>query len=96
MQDTSNVVSGSARTRISVQVLLFATYADLVGAERVPLEVVAPATVARVVETLRLTLPGAERIPARPLAAVNQVHARPETPVVEGDEVALLPPLAGG
>ena len=29
-------------------------------------------------------------------AAVNQVFARPETPVAPGDEVAFFPPVTGG
>lgn len=30
------------------------------------------------------------------LVAVNQTMARPETPVADGDEVALFPPVTGG
>jgi molybdopterin synthase sulfur carrier subunit len=41
-------------------------------------------------------LPGGDRIPPRPLCAVNLTHAALETTLTEGDEVALLPPLAGG
>jgi molybdopterin converting factor small subunit len=92
----SLAVPTTPATRISVRVLLFATYADLVGRERVDLELEAPATVAQVVRRLREEVPGGARLPERPLAAVNQVHARPETPIADGDELALLPPLAGG
>jgi molybdopterin synthase catalytic subunit len=81
---------------VSIRVLLFATYADLVGREFVDLMVRTPATVSDVVRQLRGSLPGAERIPARPLAALNQVHTRLEAGVRDGDELALLPPMAGG
>jgi len=27
---------------------------------------------------------------------VNRLYARPEQPLAEGDEVALIPPVAGG
>lgn len=55
-----------------------------------------PATAATVLAQLRLALPGTGAIPERPLVAVNQVHAFLDTPVTDGDEVAFLPPLAGG
>lgn len=81
---------------MNIRVLLFATYADLAGRGSVELRVAPPATVADVVRQLRGVLPGASRIPERPLVAVNQVHARLDTPVSDGDELALLPPMAGG
>jgi molybdopterin converting factor small subunit len=40
--------------------------------------------------------PGGTGLPARVLAAVNLVQASDATPLAEADEVALLPPLAGG
>lgn len=81
---------------LTVRLLLFATYADLAGRDQVTLEVPAPATVADVVRLFRASWPGADRVPDRPMAAVNRVHAQLDTVVHEGDEVALLPPLAGG
>jgi len=86
----------SASDLASVRVLLFATYADLIGRDAVELVVSTPATVADVVRQLRGSLPGAEHIPERPLAALNQVHTRLDAGVRDGDELALLPPLAGG
>jgi molybdopterin converting factor small subunit len=41
-------------------------------------------------------LAGGDRLPPDPLAAVNRVHAFADHPVEDGDEVAFLPPLAGG
>jgi molybdopterin converting factor small subunit len=81
---------------MTVRVLLFATYADLAGREAVDIPTGPEATVADVLRHLRAAIPGADRLPSRPLVAVNQVHARLETPVADGDEVAILPPMAGG
>lgn len=79
-----------------MRVLLFATYAEQAGRGSVELSLPAPATVRDVLARLRASLPGADRLPAEPLAAVNQAHARLSAPVQDGDEVAFLPPLAGG
>jgi len=84
-----------ATATISVRVLVFGLYAELAGRESMTCEVIAPATVADVLAVAR-RVPGLERMPARVLVAVNQVHARDNTPVKAGDEVAILPPLAGG
>lgn len=81
---------------MAVRVLLFATYADLAGAHSVEVPVESPSTVGDVLHRLRILLPGADRLPDRPLVAVNQVHARLDSPVSDGDEVAVLPPMAGG
>jgi MoaE-MoaD fusion protein len=81
---------------ITVRVLLFASYADLAGRATLELAVPRGATVRDVVQAVRQALPDGNRLPERPLAAVDRVHARPDTVVADGAEVALLPPLAGG
>ena len=81
---------------MTVRVLLFATYADLFGRSSVEIAVSPPATVGDVLRQLRGAFADASQLPARPLVAVNQVHARLETPIADGDELALLPPMAGG
>jgi molybdopterin converting factor small subunit len=88
-------MSVSAHPTVAVQVLLFASYAEALGRDALTLTLAAPATVERVLERLR-ALPGGERLPAHPLCAVNLVHSRADTPLADGDEVALLPPMAGG
>lgn len=80
---------------VSVRALLFASYADLLGHETLDLRLPEPATVADVVGYLR-ALPGGDRLPPRPLCARNLTHAAFETPLADGDEIAVLPPLAGG
>lgn len=79
-----------------VRVRFFASYAELVGRTEVELAVPLPATVGDVVRRVREEVPGAGRLPERLLAAVNLRHVPFDAPVTEGDEVAFLPPLAGG
>ena len=85
----------TAISTLTVRVLLFASYADRLGLESVRVALPALATVADALDHVR-SLPGGEQIPPRPLCAVNLAHAGLDTRLVEGDEVALLPPLAGG
>ena len=79
-----------------VRVRFFANYAELAGCETAAIELPLPATVRDVVSRVREQLPGTRALPERPLAAVNLRHAKLDATVSEGDEVALLPPLAGG
>jgi molybdopterin converting factor subunit 1 len=80
---------------MSVTVLLFASYADALGASSVQLELPERATVSDVLADLRRR-PGADRLPPAPLVAVNQRYANAASPVRPGDEVAVIPPVAGG
>lgn len=78
-----------------IRVLLFARFAELLGATELTIDVGAPATVRTVLDTLRARAGGAQ-LPPSPLVARNQVHAQLDTALEDGDEVAVLPPLAGG
>lgn len=82
--------------RGTVRVRFFARYAELVGRDEVEIAVSSPATVGDVVREVRITVPGGAGLPERPLAAVNLRHVKLDAPVRAGDEVALLPPIAGG
>ncbi len=85
----------AAPARLTVHVLLFASYAESLGAETLDVTVSSPATVGGVVEQLR-ALPGGGFLPPKPLCARNLAHADAAEPVADGDEIAILPPLAGG
>ena len=85
----------TATRTITVRVLLFGSYAEWLSSDAVELSLEPPATVADVVSRL-CTLPGGESLPPKPLCAVNLSHASGDTPLADGDEVAVLPPLAGG
>jgi molybdopterin converting factor small subunit len=79
----------------SAPILLFARYADELGGESVTVELPANATAADVLSAVR-RLPGADRLPTAPLIAVNERYASPGDPVRPGDDIALIPPVAGG
>lgn len=79
-----------------VSVRFFARYAELAGCTWSAVNVETPATVADVIARVREVFPGAKGLPPQPLAALNQRQVRLDAPVTDGDEVALLPPLAGG
>ena len=79
----------------SVTVLLFAAYADALGRPSVDVPV-APGTTVRELLAALQAFPGSDRLPPSPLIAVNQVYARLSDIVRAGDEVAVIPPVAGG
>ena len=80
---------------MSVTVLLFASYADALGAPSLSVDLPEEATVADVLAEVARR-PGSQMLPAAPLVAVNQRYASATTRVTDGDEVALIPPVAGG
>ena len=80
---------------MTVTVLLFASYADAIGKSSLELDVEAGATVSDVVEKVR-ALSGASRLPPAPVVAVNERYASRDSELQPGDEVALIPPVAGG
>ena len=80
---------------MTVRVLLFASYADVLGAPELLIDVPEGATVNDVLASVRARA-GAGRLPAAPLVAVNQHYASPTTRVASTDEVAIIPPVAGG
>jgi molybdopterin converting factor subunit 1 len=84
-----------AEALMTVTVLLFASYADALGTASLDLELPRESTVTQVVAAVRAR-PGAERLPAAPLVAVNLQYAAGDRIVRDGDEVALIPPVAGG
>jgi molybdopterin converting factor subunit 1 len=80
---------------MTVTALLFASYAEALGSDRVELTLDDDMTVREVVERLR-AMPGGASLPAAPLVAVNLTYAGADQRVVSGDEVAIIPPVAGG
>lgn len=85
----------AAVSTLTVKVLLFASYAETLGFDTLELALSSPARVRDVIDRLR-GLPGGERLPPKPLCALNLSQVAPDTPLAGGDELAILPPLAGG
>ena len=80
---------------MTVTVLLFASYADRLGTSRLELTLPEGATVTAVLKAVG-RLPGAEALPPSPLVAVNCSYASALTSLASGDEIAIIPPVAGG
>jgi molybdopterin converting factor subunit 1 len=80
---------------MTVKVLLFASYADAVGKSSFELELETGATVEDVLEKVR-TMSSDSPLPPAPMVAVNERYASRESWLCQGDEVALIPPVAGG
>ena len=80
---------------MTVRVLLFASYADALGASEVSLDMPAGARVRDVLARVK-TLALGKRVPEKPMVAVNQRYAREDQLVTASDEVAIIPPVAGG
>jgi molybdopterin converting factor subunit 1 len=80
---------------VLLRVLLFASYAEAVGAPELTVDVPDGSRVRDILTHVR-ELVGAHTLPPAPLVAVNAAYANPESPVSPGDEVAIIPPVAGG
>lgn len=78
-----------------INTLLFAAYADALGKSAVSLTLPMGATVRDALQQLR-ELPGGEALPPAPLVAVNLEYVRPDAILAIGDELAVIPPVAGG
>ncbi len=80
---------------MNVTVLLFASYADRLGTRSLNFELAPGTTVGEVVARVR-SFPGADRLPSVPLVAVNERYAKRDVVLTAGDEIAIIPPVAGG
>lgn len=80
---------------MEVRVLLFASYAEAFGAPNVAVTVREGATVMELLARVKEMAIG-HSLPPAPLIALNQEYASPGDVIHTGDEVALIPPVAGG
>lgn len=81
---------------MELNVLFFASYRELVGTDRLRLTVPPEATVGELVSLVRGRAGGFARLPERPAVAVNHEVSPPQRTLRAGDEIAFLPPVAGG
>lgn len=84
------------RMSVSVRTLFFAAYRDLLGTDSTRVDLPDGATVSDLVRTLRSRGQPFDALPDDPPVAVNRSYATPDERLEDGDEVAFLPPVAGG
>jgi molybdopterin synthase catalytic subunit len=80
---------------LTLTVRLFGRYRDLAPGPSLSVDLPADARVSDLVRTLH-GLPLGAPLPDRPVVAVNHRPAPDDHPLAEGDEIALIPPVAGG
>jgi molybdopterin converting factor subunit 1 len=79
-----------------VRVLYFASFRDAAGRDEENRDLPEGSRVRDLWSGLARTVPLFGRFPSMPPAAVNRAYADAETALADGDEVAFLPPVAGG
>ena len=81
---------------MTVRLLYFASFRDAAGKDE-ELRQIEPGTdVSQLWSALSGEIPLFSRFRSAPPAAVNREYAAPDTVLRDGDEVAFLPPVAGG
>ena len=80
---------------MKVRLLFFAVLRDIVGKSETELEVPDGTRAADLWERLRAQHARLIAAP-QPMTAVNESYVRPDAVLSEGDEVAFIPPVAGG
>ena len=81
---------------ISVHVLFFGAARDATGTYEVELKLNPPHDPASAFEQLLSAYPALRHFGKSLLFAVNQEYARPDRQIIDGDELALFPPVSGG
>ncbi|MEX2466165.1 MAG: molybdopterin converting factor subunit 1 [Gemmatimonadota bacterium] len=81
---------------VSVRTLFFAAYRDLLGTSALDVALEGQPTVADLVRNLRARGAPFDALPEQPAVAVNRTYAESSELLSSGDEVAFIPPVAGG
>jgi molybdopterin converting factor subunit 1 len=78
------------------EVILFAHVREAVGKDRLVLDLPDGATVCDAIESLSARHESVAAMRGRLAVAVNQRYADSQSPLHEGDVLALIPPVSGG
>lgn len=81
---------------MQVRTLFFASYRDVLGTGALEMDLPEGATVGELVTRLRARGAPFDRLPEAPAVAVNLAVVRGDARLTHGDEIAFLPPVAGG
>ncbi|MFQ5888770.1 MAG: MoaD/ThiS family protein [Gemmatimonadota bacterium] len=79
----------------AIRIRLFGVYRELSGESEASAELPPGSTAEDLMTHLR-SQPCFRMLPTRPLVAVNLRYVELDHPLQEGDEVAIIPPVAGG
>ncbi|HUQ43261.1 MAG TPA: molybdopterin converting factor subunit 1 [Candidatus Limnocylindria bacterium] len=89
-------MTSSATPTVSIRVRLFAMQREIAGTRELALDLPTGATIEEAWRALVARFPTLEPGRASVRFARNGAYAPPETPLDEGDEVAMIPPVSGG
>ncbi len=78
-----------------VTVLFFAVCRDFAGTDQAEFELPDGSSVAQLIQAVSDRM-GADSVPGNVAVAVNQEYAPHSKILEDGDEVAIIPPVAGG
>ena len=81
---------------MKVRLLHFAVLRDIAGRDEEELSLADGTTPRDVWQTMRCTYAKLDAYFEPPLAAINESYASPDTALRDGDELAFIPPVAGG
>ena len=81
---------------MKVRLLLFAVLRDITGKSVAELSLADGTRASEVWQTMRRDYPQLAGYAQPPLIAVNESYASPDTLLRDGDELAFIPPVAGG
>ena len=81
---------------LTVRLLFFAVLRDIAGADQRELQLSDGTTAREVWQTLRAELAQLADYAQPPMTAVNESYVEPDVVLRDGDELAFIPPVAGG
>lgn len=81
---------------MKVRLLFFAVLRDITGSDGRELALPDGTTARTVWQSLRDEYPKLHDYVQPPMTAINEAYAAPDTVLNDGDELAFIPPVAGG
>ena len=81
---------------MKVRLLFFAVLRDIAGSDERELILTDGATARDVWQSLRAEFAKLADYAEPPMTAINEEYASPDTTLQDGDELAFIPPVAGG